>query len=370
MYKICTFIYIVILLSIFSCSSSTAGRDADSSVDVEPDTAALYPDSLTFAFAGDILMGTTFPEGPGSPYLPEKDGATMFDDVKQLFLSADLAAANLEGAMIYKGTPKNCGTSKLCFTFRIPPRYAEHLADAGIDFMSLANNHSFDFLHAGQDSTHYYLEKAGIKSAGIRHKFETSIFERHGLKIGFTAFGHGDYTLSNLDYEEVKSVVSRLAKDVDIVVVSMHGGGEGGAYSHVPHAEEMFHKWPRGNVEKFARTAIDAGADIVYGHGPHVVRGADIYKNRIIFYSLGNFCTPVRMGIAGIGGYAPVATVTINRDGSFRNGKIHGFIQQKLKGPRADNSGQVIRHIKDLSTTDFPNSQLVISDDGSLSSKK
>lgn len=122
----------------------------------------------------------------------------------------------------------------------------------------------------------------------------------------------------------------------------------------------------RGNVAEFAHAAIDAGADIVYGHGPHVNRAIELYNDRLIMYSLGNFCTPYKMNISGISGYAPIIEVRVDDKGAFEDGVIHPFIQQKGVGPRKDTSGVVIRNLRRLSSEDFPASPLIITDDGEI----
>ena len=319
----------------------------------------------TLAFAGDIMMGTTYPEG--GKYLPAEDGAKIFQDVTEVISGVDIACANLEGTLLDgKGQVKKCSDPSICFAFKMPTRYVNHLINAGFDFVGIANNHINDFGPDGVTSTQKTLKDNGILFAGLRGKCETAIKEVDGKKVGFAAFGHNRGTMSILDLEEVKNTVKGLKNQCDLVVVSFHGGGEGPKYTHVPHKTETCFGENRGNVEAFAHTAIDAGADIVYGHGPHVTRALELYKDRLIMYSLGNFCTPYRMSLSGISGHAPVVTVTLNEDGTFDTGKIHSFIQQKGKGPLADPTNSVAKNMKNLSKADFPNSKLKIGDDGSL----
>ena len=125
----------------------------------------------------------------------------------------------------------------------------------------------------------------------------------------------------------------------------------------------------RGNVEAFAHACIDAGADIVYGHGPHVVRGVELYKDRFIAYSLGNFCTPYRVNLSGKSGYAPVVTVRVDGTGAFVEGQIHSFIQARGKGPQADPTRAVVREMRQLTSADFPQTPLVISEEGVIHRK-
>lgn len=314
------------------------------------------------------MMGTTFPDDSRGVYLPANSGAQLFADCDSLLRSADIAAGNLEGTLLDSGgTPKKCNNPQFCYAFRTPTDYVYNLTKAGIDFVGIANNHINDFGPIGITSTKRTLDDAGIAYAGLLSGPRTATLERNGRKIGFVAFGHSRGTMSINDLETAHRTVSELKETHDIVVVCFHGGAEGPQYSYVPHATETAFGENRGDVEKFAHTVVNAGADIVYGHGPHVVRGAELYKDRIILYSLGNFCTPYRISLSGISGQAPLVTVSLNPDGTFRNGQIHSFMQQRGIGPRRDSSHAVARQIRILSLHDFPYSPLSISPTGNLS---
>lgn len=349
-----------------SVSAEALDKAADNVEGMTPaeDKRNLRPISL--AFTGDIMMGTTYPEN----YLPENDGKDLFKDVDSILRRVDIAAGNLEGTLFDGvGVAKKCNDPSLCFAFKMPTRYAEYLSDAGYDFLGIANNHINDFGNDALRSTMQTLGDRDIAYAGLRGLCPTAIVERDGMKIGFAAFGHSTGTLSIMDFEEVKKTVSGLRDECDYVVVSFHGGGEGKSFQHVPHGPERAFGEERGDVEKFAHAAIDAGADIVYGHGPHVNRALELYNDHLILYSLGNFCTPVRMGLSGVSGYAPVAEITLNTDGTFQSGKIHSFIQQKGTGPRTDRSNAVAANIRTLTLSDFPNTRLEISPEGVISKK-
>lgn len=255
---------------------------------------------------------------------------------------------------------------KTYFIFRMPPEYVGNLLDAGYDFVGIANNHINDFGAPGRSSTMKTLRDAGLAHAGLKDSCETAYVERNGVVFGVAQVGHGNNNVDVNDIEEVKRVVGELRRNSDIVVLSFHGGAEGSAHTRVPGKMEYYVGEQRGDVKAMARAAVDAGADVVFGHGPHVVRGAEVYKGHIIFYSLGNFCTPLRMGIAGLTGQAPIALVELGPDGKFKGGKIHSFIQQRGLGPRKDASNSAARQIRSLSLQDFPESPLVIKEDGTL----
>ena len=319
--------------------------------------------TLNLAFVGDIMPGTTFPENR----LPEKGGTTLFKDVKSILTAADVAAGNMEGALADEGETTKKG-GKFSYSFRVPTRYGKLIADAGFDFMSMANNHAFDFGLDGVKSTEATLHANGIAYSGIGGRTESAVVERNGIRYGFCAFGHNSYTLKHTDLENVKRIITDLKEKVDIVIVSFHGGAEGTAHKHLPEGKEMFLGENRGNLRLFAHFCIDNGADVVYGHGPHVVRAVELYKNHFIAYSLGNFCTPYGVNISGISGYAPVLQLTVNAaDGTFVGGKINSFIQQRGKGPRRDPLNQVAKEIRSLTNADFSNPNLKIANDGTIS---
>lgn len=342
---------------------SDSSKPSTDTVSVAVDTVPTEPVTITFALMGDIMPGTTFPE----KYLPANDGRQLLDSCRDIIARADIAAGNLEGVLLDgPGEPRPMTNPKTYFLFRIPTAYLATLADAGIDFLGVANNHINDFGRPGRASTLATLRKGGMAHAGLRDSCDYAIIERKGIKVAVTQFGHGDNNLDVNDTDLLRRTVERMKKDADMVVAAFHGGAEGTAYKHVPKAPEVYVGEKRGNVEEFAHAAIDAGAHLVYGHGPHVPRAWEIYNGRLIIYSLGNFCTPFRMGVSGITGYAPLAEVTIDTDGRLVEGRIHSFIQQSGRGPLPDRGNKAAALIRDLSAEDFPDSPLRIAPDGTL----
>ena len=249
----------------------------------------------------------------------------------------------------------------------MPTKSVQLLVDAGFDFMGIANNHIYDFWEEGTLSTIKTLKDAGIGVAGTK-ECETSIRDIKGVKYGFCAFGHEDYSLKTQDTATVRRIVQQLRKQVDIVIVCFHGGGEGTAMRHVPYGTEIFHGWDRGDVRQFAHLAVDCGADIVYGHGPHVPRAMELYKDHLIAYSLGNFAT-IGMGTAAQVGYAPLLVARIDGNGKLVDGKIHSFRQPGRIGPRRDASNSAAREIWALTQEDIKDNKLNIADDGTITRK-
>ena len=321
----------------------------------------LHAQTLNIAMTGDIMMGTTYP----SIMLPANDGRDLFRDAKDILTGADLTVGNLEGA-ICDGGRSTKGTGPNSYAFRTPTSYGHLLKEAGFDFLSMANNHANDFGLEGIESTERVLEEQGILFSGIDGRIESAVIERKGLKIGLCAFGHNSYTLKHTDLNTVGRIVDDLVSRCDLVIVSFHGGAEGRTKNHLPNGPETFLGENRGSLRQLAHFCIDHGADVVYGHGPHVVRAMEVYKDRFIAYSLGNFCTPYNVSLTGISGYAPVVEININADGSFIDGKIHSFLQTRGIGPRKDAAGSVAREIRQLSNADIPLSQATIDAQGNI----
>ena len=321
----------------------------------------LHAQTLNIAMTGDIMMGTTYP----SIMLPANDGRDLFRDAKDILTGADLTVGNLEGA-ICDGGRSTKGTGPNSYAFRTPTSYGHLLKEAGFDFLSMANNHANDFGLEGIESTERVLEEQGILFSGIDGRIESAVIERKGLKIGLCAFGHNSYTLKHTDLTTVGRIVDDLVSRCDLVIVSFHGGAEGRTKNHLPNGPETFLGENRGSLRQLAHFCIDHGADVVYGHGPHVVRAMEVYKDRFIAYSLGNFCTPYNVSLTGISGYAPVVEININADGSFIDGKIHSFLQTRGIGPRKDDAGSVAREIRNLSNADIPQSQATIDAQGNI----
>jgi len=368
-------IFIFLLLAgLSSAACTTTGSDKKiqmpvvcyDSTEIHHQAAAEEPvgDTLTIALTGDIMMGTTYPE----PVLPANDGRSLFRDVKEILLKADITAGNLEGTLCDSAeTTKK--KSAFSYAFRTPTHFATRLKEAGYDFLSMANNHAFDFGTEGVISTEEALDRQGIMYAGISGRRRYAVVKRSGVRFGLCAFGHNGYTLRHQDLGTVKEILDSLKTKADIIVVSFHGGAEGSTKSHLPYGKEEFLKEDRGSLREFARFCVDNGADVIYGHGPHVVRCIEVYKGRLIAYSLGNFCTPYGINTSGISGYAPVIVAEINRKGEFLHGHIHSFIQKRGLGPRRDTTNIVAQQIKRLTATDIPDSKITIGKDGGIKVK-
>ncbi|MCP2501651.1 MAG: CapA family protein [Deltaproteobacteria bacterium] len=268
--------------------------------------------AIRVAAVGDIMMGTTFPE----PILPPEDGATLFRSVAPLLAGHDVVFGNLEGPLTdverSPKCPKPRRNGRPCFAFRTPPRYVRHLSEAGITAVNVANNHALDFGMEGLDNTLAVLDNAGIQPVGGERVAVFAISCRSVAVAGFSYSLPTRYVHPLLDAEAAREIVAGLKNEYDLVVVSFHGGAEGARAMRVTDAEEEFLGENRGNVVRFARTVVDAGADLVVGHGPHVPRAIEVYRGKLIAYSLGNFAVYSMFNIKGPSGLGYVLQAALD----------------------------------------------------------
>lgn len=308
-----------------------------------------------------MMIGTDYPYD----HLPDDDGAGFLSAVAPFLSSADLTIGNLEGTLVDGGEPgKKCSNLNACYLFRSPSRYARHYADAGFDVLSLANNHARDFGEEGRTATMQALDAVGIHHSGREGEFAS--LEVNGLRVAVLAYAVTRESNLLLDYALADATVSGFAATHDIVIVTFHGGAEGAAMMHVPFADEEYYGEPRGDVARFARGVIDAGADLVLGHGPHVVRGMENYKGRLIAYSLGNFATYYGISVSGVKGVAPILLATLDGHGEFLDGKIVSTVQHRPAGPTLDDEQRALKLIRGLSVGDFGDPGLHFAPDGTL----
>ncbi len=320
---------------------------------------------ITIAAVGDMMLASTF---PNESRMPPNDGADLLKEVTPILSAADIAFGNLEGPIVDGGISVKCRPgSTRCFAFKTPTRYGKYFKAAGFDLMSVANNHAGDFGEMGRASTQKVMDEQGIKYAGsLQPPATIAYIGSRGKRVAMVAFGHNNGMPSINDLSGARQLVLEADKKADIVIVSFHGGAEGTDKQNVPNGSELFLGENRGNLRMFSRTVIDAGADIVLGHGPHVMRGMEIYKDRLIAYSLGNFATYGWFQLAGATALSMVLEAKIDSEGKFLSGKINSV---KLEGkgiPVLDPSGESLRLVRSLSVTDFGPNAPKIQDDGTI----
>ena len=327
-------------------------------------------DTIKVVAVGDIMMGTIY---PNRQYLPKNDDCSpQLSEVKSILKTGDVVFGNLEGVFTDSNAgAKRCGNSGNCYTFGMPTSFAKCFTDAGFNLLSIANNHVGDFGDLGRKSTIETLKKHNIHYAGLV-SCPTTTFTIDGVKYGFCAFAPNTGTVSIKDIPAAQEIVKKLASECDIVIVSFHGGAEGSKYQHVTRNTETFLGENRGNVYEFAHKMIDAGADILLGHGPHVTRAIEVYKDRFITYSMGNFCTYDRVNISGVNGLAPIFKINTDKEGKFLKAELVSTYQVKYQPVRVDEQKRVLKVVQDLTKSDFPemNSVINISDNGVITLKK
>lgn len=365
-------IILVVISGVFLLLASqlkvVSSKETTNFANIEPTptpTRSRISESLTIAAVGDIMLGST---SINDTFLPPNDGADMLKEVTPILSKADIAFGNLEGPMLEGGSNTKCPPrATRCFSFRVPTRYGKHLKNAGFDVLSLANNHAGDFGDYGRESTRKTLDALGIKHTGSdKEQFAMTIVEAKGKKVAFIGFAHNKIVPNVNDLILARQLVTEAKQKADLVVVSFHGGAEGPTAQHVPNRTEIFGGEARGNLPLFARTVIDAGADLVLGHGPHVLRGMEIYKDRLICYSMGNFATYGMFRIENETALTAIFEIKLDSDGKFLSGKLHAGKQFGKGGPVLDNSGEAIRKVRELSVADFGANAPKINDDGTF----
>jgi hypothetical protein len=325
------------------------------------DKTPSQPRTVKLIGVGDLMLGTNY---PNSSYLPANDGKDLLQPVKDILMKGDVTFGNLEGVLLTgKGNVKNCSNPDVCYAFKMPDHYIDNLVEVGFNLLSIANNHIRDFGSMGTANTLRILNEAGIAHAGLEECPYTT-FKKDDVKYGFAAFAPNTGTIKINDYTNARRIISHLDSISDIVIISFHGGAEGSAMKHITRKTEIFLGENRGNPYEFARMAIDAGADVVLGHGPHVTRAIDVYKGRFIAYSLGNFATYGRFNLSGPNGIAPIIELTLSCDGTFISGKIYSTKQLGEGGPLIDKENRALKEIQELMRTDIPESILNIESDG------
>lgn len=367
--KFVVIVAVCALLVLLACQPKTVSSEEPVNVALpKADPTPRNNQPITIAAVGDIMLGSPY---PNDSRMPPNDGADLLKEVTPILAAADIAFGNLEGPMVDGGVSAKCSPgSTRCFAFRVPTRYGKYLKAAGFDVMSLANNHAGDFGDNGRDTTRRVLDELGIKHAGSdRGQFSTTILDVKGKKVAFIGFAHNNIVPNVNDLAFARQLVNEAKKRADIVVVSFHGGAEGTGAQNVPNRTEIFAGEARGNLPAFAHTVIDAGADLVLGHGPHVMRGMEMYKDRLVIYSLGNFATYGWFQLAGETALTEIVEIKIAADGKFISGRINAGRQEGRGGPLLDSTGSAIRVVRNLSTRDFGINAPKIADDGTITVK-
>lgn len=311
---------------------------------------------LTIAAVGDTMLGMT-------PALPP-DPMRYYDRVARQ-LRGDIVFGNLEGTLTDASESPKCGAeSSECFAFRVPPEFSRALRAAGFTMMSNANNHSYDYGQSGEEETIAALDGAGISHTG--RPDEITVVGAAGRRVAFVGFAPYSNTASLTDLVAARELIRRASERADIVVCAFHAGAEGSDAQHVSGEEEIYLGEDRGNPEEFAHMAIDAGADLILGSGPHVLRGMEIYRDRLVAYSLGNFSGYENFSLEGALGQSVVLHVTLAGDGGFRSGRLASVLLADEGQPVPDPEGAGAEMVDSLSGEDFGASAVSIGPGGRI----
>ncbi|MDR1086438.1 MAG: CapA family protein [Deltaproteobacteria bacterium] len=334
------FLVLFSLLIIFTaCGASGLGSEPSQT----QNPAAPAPDRpVGVAMMGDIMMGT-------ENLLPPDGGVGFFEDVKPFLKNQDFVFGNLEGPLTDRGSSTKDTSTGRSFSFRTPPSYGRFLKEADFNIVSLANNHANDYGPAGKAQTIQVLESLGIAHTGAPGQL-TAVDSVSGRKAVFIGLAPNQGCQNINDVPAAAALVKKAKADYQsaLVFVSVHGGAEGTAAMDMPLGPEMYLGEKRGDLRKLATALIDNGADLIIGHGPHVPRGVEIYKGRLIVYSLGNFATASGINVRGATGLAPLVLAELASDGRVLDYRIISFRQQPNRGPKLDKTDEARKVMENL----------------------
>lgn len=346
---------------------------------------------VRLAFVGDINLGTlTVPEG-----VPPDAGTGLLDAARGA-LRGDLIVGNFEGVLGDSGTTYKCGAKgrsvtladtappkpapvqprrrrrveppRTCYAFLTPTALAPRLRDGGFTHLNLANNHANDFGSDARVGTERLLDSLGLETYGPLGRIAVdSVRSGDSLTIvGLLGFATYPYAYDLLDIPRSAAVVDSIRPLVDLLLVTFHGGAEGSRALHVPEVAESLAREPRGDLRTWARAVIDAGADAVVGHGPHVLRGIEFYRDKPIVYSLGNFLTYRGFNLEGPLGITGVLHLEAGPDRSWTRLRFVPMLQVPGRGPAPDPDRAALDLIRTLSREDFGESAARVGDDGEI----
>jgi|GEM_PF-399849 len=322
-------------------------------------STAQDPDSLTISWVGDII--------PGNPKKDSlQDHGKLFANVQKWISKSDIAIGNLEGNITTQSQSKCLlSFSSNCFAFKADHSFADALRYAGFDIVNIANNHSFDFGNKGFAETLETLLSRDIQPVGTANEIT---YERiKNIDVGFVSFTHSEKLNNINDLETIQSLTKQASRSADVVVVLFHGGAEGSKYQNTPQATEYYLGENRGNLRDAAYAAVDAGADLVFGSGPHVVRGMEFYKDKLIAYSTGNFAGYNTLFLDSLTSKSLGIEVTITRNGEIKNAHATVFDLSDQGIPKlSENNDTYLHAINRLSREDFGPEAALVTNEGSI----
>jgi hypothetical protein len=327
-------------------SASTETGSATGPATTTSTTATTTPTGkpVSIEWVGDTVLASSFGMPP--------DGARgSLAAVTRTLREADLTWGNLEETMSTTSGSKCGAGSSNCYAFQAPPAMTSVLRSAGFDLMNMANNHAFDFGAVGRAQTVAALARAKVGSTGAPGQI--TIRKVKGTTVAFLGFAPYPWAARLDEIPQAVALVRRAAKIADLVVVAIHAGAEGATADHVPHGTEYFLGENRGNSRAFAHAVINAGADLVVGSGPHVLRGVEQYHGHLIAYSLGNFAGFKNFALGGTLSLSGILRVVLNPDGSWESAQLIPVALHGAGLPALDPTNASVRLVARLSRDDF-----------------
>ncbi|MEA3288506.1 MAG: CapA family protein [Candidatus Marinimicrobia bacterium] len=310
---------------------------------------------------GDIMLGTATPAG----FLRPEAKGNILKYINPVLCDADLTVGNLEGTLCDSGTTYKCEPDSLdCYVFRMPEMYGGDLKTAGFDFLSLANNHVGDFGYDCVTRTERILDSLSIGWSGRPGSSATKIV--NGFNVAFIAFHSGGYCNSSLDIPAAVEMIAQLKSEHELVIVSIHGGAEGLVAMSLPDSMELYMGEERGHLKEFTHQMVDAGADLVFGHGPHVARAMEVYHGKLIAYSLANFATYGRFNLQEERRFGGILEVELSKTGVLISGRIISIEQKYWGVPLWDREHRFAHLVDSLSRIDLPETGVRINSQGYL----
>ncbi len=334
----------------FNGHSSTPSRDT---LTKNPEVIQTLP-TTTLSFVGDIVPGAQAQD-------------SLFENIASTLQKSDILVGNLEG-VLYEDPPKEnskCGlATKHCYAFSGNNSFAPLLVTAGFDVLNVANNHANDFGETGKSTTLENLSQNSLVATGV--KDTVSYLKKNNITFGFVGFSTYHWTSLMDNAVTLKKMIAEAHANADVVVVIFHGGAEGTAYMHTPTDREYYLGENRGDVRAFAHTAIDAGANAVFGSGPHVLRGMEWYKGKPIAYSLGNFASAGNLSTKDFLKNSGIVTFTFSKSGDVIGGSFLPIVINSKGMPTIDTENTGLHLTTLLSKQDFPASALLFDEKGIL----
>ena len=217
------------------------------------------PATVTIGWAGDVVLGSRHGNPPDG-------GRGLLAGVRPVLRRPDVMIGNLEGVIGTTGVAKCPLGTPNCFAFQAPPVAAETLRRAGFDVMNLANNHAHDYGEGGLAETTTHLGAARVGHTGLGA--EITVVRRSGVRVAILGFAAYPWAARLDDIPAARRLVRRANRAADVVVVTMHAGGEGTGQLHTPFGDEVAFGENRGDTRAFAHAVVDAGADAVFGSDP------------------------------------------------------------------------------------------------------